>query len=224
MIKDITCTHVRYGYRRVHTILRRQGWQINAKRVYRLYRQEGLQLRNKVPKRKVSAKLREDRCNAKSSNDVWAMDFVADNLFDGTRLKILTVVDTYTRLSPAIGVGKSYKAMDVISTLDSAIKKYGCPKTIRVDNGPEFISKELDLWAYTHGVTLDFSRPGKPTDNAFIEAFNSRFRQECLNTSWFLSLNDAKSKIEAWHTEYNTLRPHSATGNIPPAEFASITA
>ncbi len=101
-----------------------------------------------------------------------------------------------------------------------AIREYGCPKTIRVDNGPEFISKELDLWAYMHGVTLDFSRPGKPTDNAFIESFNSRFRQECLNASWFLNLNDARIKIESWRCEYNTARPHSALGNKTPAEFA----
>jgi len=134
------------------------------------------------------------------------MDFMADQLYNGQRLRILTIVDAFGKLCPAIGVGYRYPATDVIDTLDHAVREYGIPKTIRVDNGPEFISKELDLWAYTHGVELDFSSPGKPTDNAFIEAFNSRFRQECLNTAWFLGLNDAKSKIEAWRMEYNYRR------------------
>lgn len=223
-IKEIASTRIRYGYRRIHTLLRREGWQINHKRVYRLYCEEGLQLRNKTPKRKVSAKLREDRSAPKAINDIWAMDFMADQLFNGQRLRILTIVDAFGKLCPAIGVGYRYRATDVVDTLDQAVKEYGCPKTIRVDNGPEFISKELDLWAYAHGVELDFSRPGKPTDNAFIEAFNSRFRQESLNAAWFLSLNDAKSRIEAWRTEYNTSRPHSAIGNIPPAEFARLSA
>ena len=222
-IKDIASTRNRYGYRRIHTLLRREGWQVNHKRVYRLYCEEGLQLRNKTPKRKVSAKLREDRSDAKAINDIWAMDFMADQLYNGQRLRILTIVDAFGKLCPRIGVGYRYRATDVINTLDQAIVEYGCPKTIRVDNGPEFISKELDLWAYSHGVELDFSRPGKPTDNAFIEAFNSRFRQECLNTAWFLSLNDAKSRIEEWRMEYNTSRPHSAIGNIPPAEFARLS-
>lgn len=222
-IKEIASTRVRYGYRRIHTLLRREGYEINHKRVYRLYCEEGLQLRNKVPKRKVSAKLREDRTAPTHINDVWAMDFMADQLYNGQRLRFLTIVDAYAKLCPAIGVGYHYRATDVIATLDQATAEYGFPKTIRVDNGPEFISKELDLWAYSKGVTLDFSRPGKPTDNAFIEAFNSRFRQECLNTAWFLSLNDAKSKAEDWRVEYNHVRPHSAIGNIPPAEFASLS-
>jgi len=223
-IKEIASTRVRYGYRRIHTLLRREGWQVNHKRVYRLYCEEGLQLRNKTPKRKVSAKLREDRTTPEAINDIWAMDFVSDQLFNGQRLRLLTIVDVFGKLCPDIGVGFHYRATDVIETLDQATKRYGLPKTIRVDNGPEFISKDLDLWAYAHGVELDFSRPGKPTDNAFIEAFNSRFRQECLNTAWFLSLDDAKSKIESWRMEYNTFRPHSAIGNISPAEFARLSA
>lgn len=223
-IKEIASTRVRYGYRRIHTLLRRDGWEVNHKRVYRLYCEEGLQLRNKTPKRKVSAKLREDRSDPLAINDIWAMDFVSDQLFNGQRLRCLTIIDVFGKLCPAIGVGFHYRATDVIETLDQAVNQYGFPKTIRVDNGPEFISKELDLWAYSHGVILDFSRPGKPTDNAFIESFNSRFRQECLNTSWFLSLNDAKSKIESWRMEYNTFRPHSAIGNIPPAEFVKLSA
>lgn len=222
-IREIAQARPRYGYKRIHTLMRREGWEINHKRVYRLYCQEGLQLRRKTPKRRVAAKKREDRPEVTDTNDVWAMDFMADQLFNGQRLRVLTVVDIYSKLCPAIGVGFAYRATDVVETLEKATGQYGLPKTIRVDNGPEFISRELDLWAWTHGVTLDFSRPGKPTDNAYIEAFNSRFRQECLNTHWFLSLNDAKSKIESWRCDYNTVRPHTAIGNLTPAEYAEVS-
>jgi putative transposase len=189
---------VRYGYRRIHVLLKREGWEVNPKRVYRLYKEEGLVLRNKSPKRKVSAKLREDRSSPEKANDVWAMDFVSDQIFDGRRLRILTIVDAYSRFCPAIDVGIRYRGIDVVATLERVTEKYGKPKVIRVDNGPEFISKDLDLWAYLNGVTLDYSRPGKPTDNAFIESFNGSFRMECLNASWFLSLNEARSKCEMW--------------------------
>jgi len=219
-IKEVSTLRAHYGYKRIYIYLRREGWNINHKRVYRLYCQEGLQLRRKKPKRRVAARRRDDRAPITGMCVVWAMDFVADNLYNGQKLRCLTVVDAYSRLCPVIGVGFNYKATDVVETLDRALVEYGCPRIIRVDNGPEFISKELDLWAWSHGVTLDFSRPGKPTDNAFIESFNSRFRQECLNASWFLNLNDAKLKIESWRQEYNTARPHSAIGNKTPAEFA----
>jgi len=219
-IKEIAETRVRYGYRRIHVLLRREGWQVNAKRVYRLYREEGLQLRNKWPKRKVAAKLREDRRPPASPNEVWAMDFLSDQLFDGRRIRVLTIIDTFTRLSPAIDVRLSYKGSDVIETLERVTAEYGCPKTIRVDQGPEFISKDLDLWAWSRGVTLDFSRPGKPTDNAFVESFNGKLRAECIDQNWFLSLDDARSKCEAWRRDYNEVRPHSSIGNKPPIELA----
>jgi len=175
-IKEIAETRVRYGYRRIHVLLRREGWLVNAKRVCRLYREMGLQLRNKSPKR-VKAQLREDRSAPTAANQVWAMDFVHDQLFDGRKFRVLTIVDTFTRLSPAIDVRQSYRGGDVVDTLERVGGEVGYPKTIRLDNGPEFISKELD------GVTLDFSRPGKPTDNAFIESLNGKFRAECLNRS-----------------------------------------
>lgn len=151
------------------------------------------------------------------------MDFMADQLFNGQRLRVLTIVDIFSKISPAIGVGFSYKGYDVVETLGKAIKEYGCPRRIRVDNGPEFVSRDLDLWAYTNSVILDFSRPGKPTDNAYIEGFNSRFRQECLNTYWFLSLEDARLKIEAWRMDYNTVRPHTAIGHVTQVEFATAS-
>lgn len=219
-IRDIAETRTRYGYLRVHALLRREGWPINRKRVYRLYCEMGLQMRHKVPKRRVKAKLREDRRPAQQMNDCWSMDFMADQTFDGKKLRILTIVDNHSRVSPSIGVRFRYTGYDVVKTLEGARKAYGVPRTIRVDNGPEFVSKELDLWAYSNGVTLDFSRPGKPTDNAFIEAFNARVRQECLNQHWFLSLEDARAKIESWRQDYNDQRPHSMLGYMTPNQYA----
>jgi len=192
---------------------------VNHKRVRRLYNDLGLQLRDKSPKRRVKAKLRGDRPIAMQPNEVWAMDFVHDQLFDGKKIRILTIVDTYTRLSPAIDVRQSYRGLDVVDTLERAARAFGYPKTIRLDNGPEFINRELDLWAYMKGVTLDFSRPGKPTDNAFIESLNGKFRAECLNANWFESLDEARQKCEAWRGDYNQVRPHSAIGNRVPAEL-----
>ncbi len=215
-IREIAQTRVRYGYRRIHVLLRREGWLVNAKRIYRLYRELGLQLRHKTPKRRVKAKLREDRADATRSNQVWAMDFVHDQLATGRKLRILTVVDTFSRFSPVIDPRFSYRGEDVVATLERACLEHGYPKTIRVDQGSEFISRDLDLWAYQRDVELDFSRPGKPTDNAFIESFNGKFRTECLNAHWFLTLDDARAKVEEWRKDYNTVRPHSAIGNKPP--------
>ena len=215
-IREIAQTRVRYGYRRVHVLLRREGWVVNPKRIYRLYKEMGLQLRNKTPKRRVKAKLREDRTDATQGNQVWAMDFVHDQLATGRKIRVLTVVDTFSRFSPVVDPRFSYRGEDVVKTLELACKTIGYPTAIRVDQGSEFISRDLDLWAYQKGVELDFSRPGKPTDNAFIESFNGKFRAECLNAHWFLSLDDARAKMEEWRKDYNTVRPHSAIGNKPP--------
>lgn len=218
-IRQIAETRTRYGYRRIYVLLRREGWQVNHKRVYRLYRAEGLQVRQKSPKRRVAANVRGERVEASAPNACWAMHFVHDQLFDGHRFRVLTIVDTYSKLSPALGVGTHYRGCDVVQMLDTATQEYGMPQRIRVDNGPEFVSRDLDLWAYAHGVALDFSRPGKPTDNAFIEAFNGRFRQECLNQHWFLGMEEARSTIETWRQEYNHFRPHGALGDLTPLEF-----
>ena len=190
------------GYRRVHVLLRREGWVINIKKTRRIHNELSLQLRNKHPKRRVKAKLREDRQEAVGPNEVWAMDFVHDQLAMGKKLRILTVVDTHSRLCPAADPRFAYRGEDVVQTLEKVCAKVGYPKTIRVDNGSEFISHDLDLWAYANDVTLDFSRPGKPTDNGFIEAFNSKLRSECLNAHWFMSLADAREKLEDWHRHY----------------------
>lgn len=219
-IKEITDTRVHYGYRRVHVMLRREGHMDNVKRVYRLYREEGLSLRLKRPRRNKAAKLRQPKQLAQAVNEIWSMDFVADALFDGRKLRMLTVVDLFTRECLAIDVGQSLKGEDVARVLTAITEIRGLPRTIKSDNGSEFISKVMDKWAYERGVELDFSRPGKPTDNANVESFNGRLRQECLNATWFMSLSDAKGKIEAWRTYYNESRPHSALDWETPAEFA----
>ena len=152
------------------------------------------------------------------------MDFVSDALFDGRRLRALTVVDAYTREALAIEVDQGIKGEQVADVMTRLALLRGAPSAIRVDNGPEFVSKALDRWAYANGVTLDFSRPGKPTDNAYVESFNGRLRDECLNAHWFLSLADAKAKIEAWRRQYNESRPHTSLGWLTPQQFALAAA
>jgi putative transposase len=191
-MKEIAETRVRYGYRRIHVLLKREGWRVNHKKTYSLYKELGLQLRNKTPKRRVKAKLRQDRQNAVRPNDVWAMDFLHDQLATGQKIRVLTVIDTFSRFSPALDARMSYRGEDVVATLERVCRTVGYPRTFRVDQGSEFVGRDLDLWAYAKGVTLDFSRPGKPTDNAFAEAFNSRVRAECMNAHWFLTLADAR--------------------------------
>ena len=144
------------------------------------------------------------------------MDFVHDQLATGTKLRVLTIVDTFSRFSPALELRMSFRDSDVVEVLERVGRTIGLPAMIRVDHGTEFVSRDLDLWAYQRGVTLDFSRPGKPTDNAFIEAFNNRFRAECLNAHWFLSLADAREKLEHWRKYYNQERPHGAIGQKTP--------
>src|SRR6201990_2015739 len=212
---------MRYGYRRVDVLLQRDGWAANIKRVYRLYRELGLQLRNKTPRRRVKAKLREDRTDASQINETWAMDFVHDQLANGRKIRVLTIVDTFSRFSPAVDPRFSYRGEDVVLTLERICKSVGYPKTIRVDQGSEFVSRDLDIWAYQKGVVLDFSRPGKPTDNSFIESFNGKFRSECLNTHWFLSLDEARRKCEAWRRDYNDVRPHSWLGGQTTSQLST---
>jgi len=218
-IRELAAVRVRYGYRRLHILLRREGWRVNAKRVYRLYREEGLSLRLKRPKKRVSAP-RVTPPPAERPNERWSIDFLKDNLADGRAFRVFTVVDNVSKVSPAIVVDFSIKGERVVAVLDGLKATVGLPKRLAVDNGPEFISKALDAWAYRNGVTLEFSRPGKPTDNAFVESFNGHFRQECLDQHWFASLEEARQIIEAWRIEYNTERPHQALKYGTPAEFA----
>ena len=223
-IRDLSQTRVRYGYFRIYILLRREGWLVNHKRVYRLYREDGLSLRLKRPRRNVSAAGRERQPAVGAPNELWSMDFVSDALFDGRRLRALTVVDAYTREALTIEVDHGIKGEQVVDAVTRIAMRRSAPRTIRVDNGPEFVSKALDRWAYANAVTLDFSRPGKPTDNAFVESFNGRLRDECLNTHWFLSLADARAKIEAWRRDYNESRPHTSLGWKTPNEYAAAAA
>lgn len=219
-IKEIASTRIRYGYRRIHVLLLREGWQVNHKRVYRLYKEEGLNLRNKSKRKSISAPRAPEKGLASAINDCWAMDFVSDQLYNGKRFRALTILDMYSRESLDIFADKSIKGEAVAYVLDELKEKRGLPKRIKVDNGPEFISRALDAWAYFNKVKLDYSRPGTPTDNAYIESFNGSFRDECLNVNWFMSLEDARDKIERWRMDYNEFRPHSALTYLTPAEFA----
>jgi putative transposase len=218
-IKEIASVRVRYGVARIHVLLRREGFRDNFKRVRRIYREEGLNLRLRRPRRNKAAVGRSEQVRLTAPNECWSMDFVSDALFDGRRFRALTIVDNYSRECLEIEIGQSLKAEDVVRVMQRLKLLRGVvAKRIKVDNGSEFISKALDLWAFENKVALDFSRPGKPTDNAFIESFNGSFRDECLNTNWFLSLEDTKEKIGAFKEEYNHFRPHSALGNLTPIE------
>jgi putative transposase len=223
-INEIAATRVRYGYPRIHILLRREGWRVNRKRVYRIYREEGLSLRLKTPRRRKSAVVRTERLTATAVNQTWSMDFMADNLADGRKIRLLTIVDNFSRECLALDVATGFKGSDVAQALTRIVTERGRPREIRCDNGPEFISKALDQWAYWNKVQLDFSRPGKPTDNAFIESFNGRVRQELLNASWFDSLEKAREMTAAWRAEYNLHRPHRSLGNASPTEFARAAA
>ncbi len=221
-LKELAASRVRYGYRRLHVLLRREGWPVNHKRIYRLYRLDGLVIRQKAPRRKRASRYRGDRLEVTAANQTWAMDFVSDTLFNGTPIRILTVVDCHTRESLSIEPRAAFRAYNVVEALDQIAARRGLPKTIRCDNGPEFAGRVLDQWAFFNHVELDFSRPATPTDNAYIESFNARLRQELLNASWFLSLADARARMEAWRKEYNEERPHTALKNLTPKEYLEL--
>jgi putative transposase len=222
-LRDLAATRVRYGYRRLHILLRREGWRVNHKRVYRLYREEGLGIRVKRRKKLASAP-RVLPPPATRPLERWSLDFLSDSLVDGRRFRVLTIVDTVSRVSPAIEIGVSLTGERVVTLLDRLRSTLGVPQRIAIDNGPEFISKALDAWAYQNGVQLEFSRPGKPTDNAFAESFNGRFRDECLNLHWFASLEEVRQTVEEWRIEYNTERPHRALGQQTPAAWEAAWA
>ncbi len=219
-IREIAQTRVRYGYRMIRVLLNREGWKVGKDLVYRLYREEGLGLRKRPAGKRRAAVHRQQRMRPTGPNQVWAMDFVSDQLSDGRKIRSLTVVDSFTRESLAIEVGHSLKGEDVVRTLNRLQQQRNVPKVLFCDNGPEFTGHRMDLWAYRNGVKIDFSPPGKPTDNAFCESFNETFRSECLDTNWFSNLQ-ARQLIEAWRREYNVSRPHRALDNRTPEKFAS---
>jgi len=212
----------RFGYRRLHTLLVREGHQVNHKRVYRLYRQEGLAVRKKKRKR-ISKGKRPRPVELAATNLRWSLDFMSDSLATGRKFRTLNVVDNYSRECLGIEVDSSLSGERVARVLDQIIDARGKPEGILMDNGPELTSKALDQWAYRRGVELVFSRPGKPVDNAYVESFNGKFRDECLNMHWFTSLRDARRTIEEWRKDYNQVRPHSSLGNLPPEIYAKQT-
>ncbi|HED1244715.1 TPA: IS3 family transposase [Enterobacter bugandensis] len=219
-IREIAEARVRYGCQRIHILLRREGWLINHKKTHRIYCLEGLNLRTKRPRRHVTARHRRVRPEVSAVDQCWSMDFVADNLFNGRRIRALAIVDNFSRECLAIQVGQGLRGEDVVVVMERLKQmKRRVPLRLQTDNGSEFISKSLDRWAYENKVTMDFSRPGKPTDNALVESFNGSLRDECLNVHWFLSLEDAQEKIECWRQEYNQQRPHSSLNNLTPEEF-----
>jgi len=210
---------VRWGYRRLHVLLRREGRAVNVKRVYRLYREEGLAVRRR--KRKRVAVARAPQAVPTRLNEWWGMDFMSDALVGGRRYRILNVLERMSRESLAGEVDTSLPARRVTRVLDEIALERGYPFGIVVDNGSEFRSAELDAWAYEHGVVLQFIQPGKPIQNAAIESFNGRMRDELLNQHWWRTIDDARRAIASYREDYNHVRPHSALGNQTPAEFAS---
>lgn len=218
-ICEIAAQKRRYGYRRIHIKLRREGWQINRKLTYRLYREAGLAVRRRKRKR-IGPFERKPLPKPQVANDSWSMDFVSDGLADGRRLRCLTIVDDCTRECVAIEVDTSITGSRVKAVLERLADLRGLPRSVTVDHGPEFEGQVMDAWAYERGVSLSFIRPGKPNDNAYIESFNGKFRDECLNEHWFITVAQAREVIEAWRNEYNFERTHSSLGDVTPEEFA----
>jgi len=221
-LREMAGTHVRYGYRRLTVLLRREGWHVNAKRIYRLYREEGLIVRTKQ-RRKMARRRSVPTGVAVRPNHCWSMDFVSDKLADGRSFRILTVVDQFTRECVKLEADRSMTGMKVVQALERAQQERGSlPKSITVDNGSEFCSRALEAWAMSHEVQLCFIRPGRPVENGFIESFNGRLRDECLNVEWFTSLDDARQKLAKFREHYNQQRPHSALADRTPAAFAAL--
>jgi putative transposase len=211
--------HPRYGYRMLASKLKSGGWVANHKRIERLYRQEHLMMRRL--KRKRLTRAPQPMTDVDRANQEWSMDFVADGLATGRAIRALTVIDSYTRECPAIEVDFSLTSRRVTRVLERIIEQRGEPERIRVDNGPEFTSRHFLSWCEQRGIGVTHIQPGKPMQNGRVESFNGRFRHECLNANWFVTLQDAKQKIEAWRCEYNQERPHSSLGYVAPAVFAA---
>jgi putative transposase len=220
-LRELAEQRRKFGSPRLHTMLRREGYQINHKRTERLYREEGLSLRIKKRKKRASH-LRIVMDRPERINQHWSMDFVSDSLFNGRRFRVLTIVDDFSRECPALEADHSLTGKRVTRVLDRIALNRGLPEVITVDNGPEFISKALDLWAFGNNVRLRFIQPGKPMQNAFIESFNGKFRDECLNEHVFISLERARLEIELWRQDYNANRPHSSLHKMTPQEFSAV--
>lgn len=219
-LQELAASRVRFGYRRLTVLLRREGWPVNAKRIYRLYTEEGLTVRTKH-RTKAAGRARVPQAVATAPNQRWSMDFMSARVADGRWFRILTVVDQYTRECLCLLADQSLTGEQVAQALEPVVRQRGAPRSITVDNGSEFASRVMDAWAYRHKIQLDFIRPGKPVENGFIESFNGRLRDECLNVEVFFTLEDVREKLARWQADYNLLRPHSALQDQAPASFAA---
>lgn len=219
-LKQLASKKPRYGALRLHALLRREGFMINHKRTERLYQYLKLSLKQRSKKKRYRSELRVPMATPTGRNQQWGIDFVSDQLASGGRFRSLTIIDIFSKESPAIEVAKSLPASRVVQTLNRLSYTHGLPDVIVLDNGPEMISLVLDQWAYENNVKLQFISPGKPCQNGFTESFNGKFRDECLNMNWFKDMPDARTKIEDWRLEYNNERPHSSLGYLTPNEFA----
>lgn len=217
-MKELANRHKRYGSPRIHALLKKEGYVQNHKRTERIYEEEGLALRRKK-KKKRNPFLRVPLPETSMPNETWSMDFVHDFCTNGSKIKVLTIVDDFTRACPGLLVQSSIPGQKVTSFLGQQAVLHGHPRAIRVDNGPEFTGKHFQQWAQQHNIYIEYIQPGKPMDNAFVESFNGKFRDECLNEHWFLNLKHAQEVIEKWRMEYNEERPHSSLGNKTPYEF-----
>ena len=220
-LRELAEERRRWGYRRLHILLKREGWEVNRKRVYRIYVEEKLVVRRRKRRRRMGAQARVLLAAPVGKNETWTMDFLQDSLASGRKLRTLSIEDAYTREMLAIEVDTSLPALRVVRVLEKLRLERGLPVRIVIDNGTEFTSKALDQWAYRNKVALHFITPGRPMENGYIESFHGKFREECLNQHWFLTLADARRTIEAWRIDYNRVRPHSALGYMTPEEFAT---
>ena len=221
-LREIAATYVRYGYRRLTVLLKREGWKIGAKRVYRLYDEENLKVRS-VERKKIARRQRVPQAQASGPNQCWSADFVSDKLTDGRTIRILTVIDQFTRECVWMEADRSMNGPKVVAALTQAITERGArPRSMTLDNGSEFAGRAMEAWAMQVGVQLCFIRPGRPVENGFIESFNGRLRDECLNVEWFTSLEEARRGLALWRDHYNHRRPHSALDDWSPAVFAGL--
>jgi len=219
-LKELAASRPRFGYRRLHVLLCREGWRINHKVTYRLYCEEGLQVRTRR-RRKIATRPRLKLDAATRVDERWSMDFVTDQLADGRYFRVLAVVDQFSRECVALHAGLSIRSKLVGEVLDHAIRRRRAPAAITCDNGSEFTSRYFDAWAYFRRIDLDFIRPGKPVENAFIESFNGRLREECLSQNWFVDLGDVQAALAAWREDYNVSRPHTSLGGLAPVEYVA---
>jgi len=221
-LRELAEARRRFGYRRLQVLLQREGWQVNHKRVYRLYVEEKLSLRRKRGRKR--SRVRQPLPEAVAANQVWSVDFMTDALSSGRRFRMLNIVDDYTRECLAIEVDTSLGGVRVVRVLEELKQRRGLPRQIRSDNGPEFVSRAVDQWAYEQGLQWHTIQPGRPMENGYVESFNGRFRDECLNENWFRDLADAREKIVQWKQDYNETRPHSSLQYRTPVEFAAQAA